>query len=146
MGSAIPVAMRMITVHAVAHKNKRTASELARIGRRQQITEPSHRLNDIHAELLADAPDEDLNRIRIAIKILIVEMFDQFGARHDPTGVMHEIGQQPVFVRGKLHRIAVDRNPAGAGIEPDRPAGELLLACPAERRSSARTRASTSSR
>src|ERR1051326_6553130 len=99
----MPVAMRMTTVQAVAHKNKRTASELARIGRRQQITEPPHRLDDIDPELFANPPNEDLNGIGVAIKILIVKMLDQFGARDYPPGMVHEIGQQPVFVRCQLY-------------------------------------------
>jgi len=35
--------------------------------------------DDIGTEFLADARDEDLDRIRIAVEILIVDMFDQLG-------------------------------------------------------------------
>src|ERR1700731_3576000 len=44
-------------------------------------------------------------------------MLDYLAARYDPPRMMHQIGQQPVFVRGKLDRVAVDRCPARAGIE-----------------------------
>ena len=54
-------------------------------------------------------------------------MLDQFGARDHAPGVMHQIGEQPVFVAGELDRIAVDRDAPGARIEPHRPAHELAL-------------------
>src|SRR5438045_5726871 len=38
------------------------------------------------------------------------------------AGVVHEVAQQPVFVAGELDRIAIDRDTAGAGVEPDRSA------------------------
>src|ERR1700730_12410709 len=44
-------------------------------------------------------------------------MLDDLAARYDPPRMMHQIGQQPVFVRGKLDRIAIDRHPARACIE-----------------------------
>ena len=40
---------------------------------------------------------------------------------------MHEIGEQPIFVRGELDRITVHRDAPGAGVEPHRPAVELAL-------------------
>ena len=54
-------------------------------------------------------------------------MLDQFGARHHAPGVVHQIGQQPVLVRGHLDRIAGDADPAGAGIQRHRPAGQFGL-------------------
>src|SRR5690349_18415153 len=119
--------MRMTTVQAVAHKNNRTASELARIGRRQQITEPPHRLDDIDPEFFGNAADEDLDRIGVAVEILVVEMLDQFGARDYPPGMMHQVRQQPVLVRCELHWIAVDGDSAGARIEANWPARELAF-------------------
>jgi len=40
---------------------------------------------------------------------------------------MHEVGEQPIFVRGELDRIAIHRDAPGAGVEPHRPAVELAL-------------------
>jgi len=54
-------------------------------------------------------------------------MLDQFGAGHHAAGMVHQIGEQPVFVAGELDRIAVDRDAAGARIEPHRAAHELAL-------------------
>src|SRR5580700_11554002 len=109
----MPVMMRMTTVQAVAHRNRRSASELARIGRREQITETAHRLDYVDAELFADAADEHFDGVGIAVEILVVEMLDKLGAGDDAAGVMHQVGQQPVFMRSELHRIAVDSNPPG---------------------------------
>src|SRR5277367_6750642 len=75
---------------------------LSRIWRRrcQQIAKAPHRLDDIDVELLADAADENFNGVGVAVEVLVVKMFDQFGTRHHAPGMVHEIGQQPVLVRG----------------------------------------------
>src|ERR1700742_2158608 len=117
--------VRITTTQADAEKNSRVASELRRMGaslcphgrRRQQISEAADGLNDVDIELLADAPDEDLDGVGVAVEVLVVEMLDQFGARHYASRMMHEIGEQPVFMRGHLHRIAADTDLAGAGVE-----------------------------
>jgi len=70
----MPVTIRITTVQTMAHRNKRTASELARIGRRQQITKSSHRLDHVDAELFANAPDENLDRVGVTIEVLVVQM------------------------------------------------------------------------
>src|SRR5580692_8390381 len=104
----MPVMMRITTVQPVAQRKSRSASELARIGRCEQITETAHRLNDVDTKLLADAADEYFDRIGVAVEILVVKMLDQFGARHHASGMVHQIGQQSVFVGRELDRIAVD--------------------------------------
>src|ERR1700674_1161022 len=111
---------------AVAVRNRRCASELTYIGRRaEQVTEATHGLDHVVAELLAQAANEHLDGIGIAVEVLIVEMLDELGARHHAADVVHQIGEQPVLVRGEPHRIAVDRDAARAGVEEKRPAGEL---------------------
>src|SRR5882762_6524255 len=123
-----PLANRMTTVQAVADTNSRSASELARIGGGcEKVAEAAHGLDDLDAELLADAPDEDLDGVGIAVEVLVVEMLDQFGARHHPPGVMHQVGQQAVFVGGELDRRAIDGDAPGAAVEPHRTAQELAL-------------------
>ena len=54
-------------------------------------------------------------------------MLDQFGARDYAAGMVHEVGEQAVFVTGELDRIAVDRDAIGAGVEANRSAIELAL-------------------
>src|SRR5260370_5123470 len=126
----MPVTRRITTVQVAAEKNRRSASELARIGRAEEIAETAHGLYHVDAELLADSADEDLDGVGVAVKILVVEMLDQLGARDHAAGVVHEVGEQPVFVRGELDRVAVDRDTAAAGIEAHRPADQLALGVP----------------
>src|SRR5262249_20182857 len=123
----MPATTSITTVQAAAERNNRSASELARIGQCEQVAEAPYRLDHVDAELLANPSDEDLDGVGVAIKILIVKVLDQLGARHHAAGVMHEIGEQPIFVRGELDRIAVYRDAAGARIEPHRSAVELAL-------------------
>src|SRR5215210_6347988 len=128
---AMPVRRRITTVQAVADRKRRSASELARIvWGREEITETAHGLDDVDAELLADAADKHFDGVGIAVEVLVVEMLDQFGARNDPPGMVHQIGQQAVFMGGELDRIAIDGHAAVAGVEPHRAAGELALGMP----------------
>src|SRR5262249_23012266 len=140
--STIPVTTRIRTVQVVAEKNSLSASELRRIAwRRQQIAEPAHGLDHVDTELPADTADKDFDGVGIAIEILVVEVLDQLAAGAHAAGMVHEVRQQPVLVRGELHRIAVDADPAGAGVEPHRPAVELALGVPgrtAQQRTDAR--------
>src|SRR5580692_4984850 len=124
----MPVTRRMTTVQVVADKNRRSASELRRIARRcEEITQAAHRLNHVNAELLADAPYENFDRIGVAIEILVIEMLDQLAARDYAARMMHEVGKQAILMRRQFHWIAVNRHAPGAGIEPHRPAVELAL-------------------
>src|SRR5215471_3413181 len=124
----MPVTTRITTVQVVAEKKSRSASELRRIARgSEHIAEPAHGLDDVDAELLAHAADEDLDGVGVAVEILIVEMLDQLAARHHAACMMHQIGEQAIFVRGELDRIAVDRHTAGARIEAHGAAIELAL-------------------
>src|SRR2546423_2440668 len=68
-------------------------------------------------------------------------MLDRLAARILATGIMHEIREQPILVRRKLHGIAVHADATGAGVEPDRSAIELALGVPggaAQQRADAR--------
>jgi hypothetical protein len=90
------------------------------------VAETADRFDQIDAELLAQAADKNLDRIGVAVKILIVEMFRQFGARDHLVGMVHEIFQHLVFMGGELDRIAIDGHTAGAQIEAHRPADKLV--------------------
>src|SRR5262245_27173050 len=117
----MPVTTRITMVQVVAEKNSRRASELRRIARwSEQIAKPAHGLNDIDAELFADAADEHLDSIGVAIEVLVVEMLDQFAARDHAAGMMHEVGEQAIFVRGELDRIADAGNTSGTGCGANR--------------------------
>src|ERR1700747_1173076 len=123
--------VRITTTQADAEKNSRVASELRRMpaslctggGWRQQISKAADGLDDVHVELLADAANEDLDGVGVAVEVLVVEMRDQLGPRHHAAGMVHQILQQAVFMRGHLDRIAGDRDAVGASVERHRTAG-----------------------
>ncbi len=75
-------------------------------------------------------PDKDLDGVGVAVEILIVKMFDEFGSRNDAALVMHQIGEQPVFERCELDRLAIDRNPPASGVEMQRTAHEFRRRVP----------------
>src|SRR5215475_2694349 len=54
-------------------------------------------------------------------------MLNQFSARYNASGVVHQIGEQSVFVTGEFDRVAADRYAASACVEAYRPAIELAL-------------------
>src|SRR5690606_15772133 len=47
------------------------------------VSHPTHCLDQVNAELFAQPPDKHFNRVRIPIKILVVEMFHQFRPRNN---------------------------------------------------------------
>src|SRR5689334_19835619 len=91
----------------------------------ERIAEAADRGDYVGSELLPDPRDEDLDRIRIAIEILVVNMLDELGSRHDLALVVHQIGQELIFLGGELHRLAVQGDLARSRVEPDVAGGEL---------------------
>ena len=81
----------------------------------------------------------------VAVEILLVKMLDDLAARDDAPSMMHEIGQQAIFVARELDRRVIDRDAPGARVSRTGPTARSLVAWPAARRISARRRASTSS-
>src|SRR5258708_19096680 len=98
-------------------KDSSLSRRAAQFGIFQRIAKPAYRLNEACVEFLAQAADKDLDRVGVAVEILVVEMFHQFGARHHLAAMMGERGQQPVFLAGELHRIAVIGDAAGTGVD-----------------------------
>src|SRR5215467_1680434 len=122
------VTSKITTVQAVADRNSRSASELARIaGRSQEESQATDGLDDVDAELFADPADEDFDGVGVAVEILVIEVLDELGPRYHPTGVVHKVGQQAIFVRCQLDRIAFNGDAAGPGIQTHRPAIELTF-------------------
>src|SRR6185312_9354527 len=115
------------SVHAAAEANSLKARELNLIACvREAVAEPADSLDEVDGKLLAQAPDEHLDGIRVAVEILLVEMLDKLGAGDHTAPVQHEISEHAIFVGGKLHRLAVDRDARGLGIEAERPAFHLV--------------------
>ena len=59
----------------------------------EKIAEAAHGLDDVDAELLAQAADEHLDGVRIPVEILVVEVLGQFAPRDDAAGMVHQIGR-----------------------------------------------------
>ena len=111
----------MTTVQAAADKNSRSASELARIGRGEQIAEPAHGLNHVNAKLLADAADEPayvpaLEGAGYILRIREADLFEHRMFKGPDTDInLHvfsencpEIEQMLLF-RDRLRANAADR-------------------------------------
>src|SRR4029079_11237491 len=106
------------SVHAAAEANSLNARELSLIVRvREAVAEPADSLDEIDGKLLAQASDEHLDGVGVAVEILLVEMLDQLGARDDALPVHHEISEHAIFVGGELDRAAVQRHPRGLGVK-----------------------------
>ena len=99
----------------------------------------------IDAELAAQPPDEHFDGVGVAVEVLVVEMLDQFAARDDAADVMHEIAEQPVFVAGQLDRASPTETRPARVSSRTWPTTISQVAWPEARRSSARSRASSSS-
>src|SRR5688572_744394 len=97
------------STHAAAVTNSRNASELVFIAvLREAIAKTANGLDHLGRNLLAQPADEHLDGIRIAVEVLLVKVLDQLRARDDALVVMHEIGEQAVFVRGELDGLAIE--------------------------------------
>src|SRR5690242_14274572 len=85
---------------------RRNASDLSFIGSTAHaVAEAAYGLDHVGRNLLAQAADEHLDGVAVAIEVLLVEMLDQLRARYDAAAVMHEIGEQAVLVRRELHLL-----------------------------------------
>src|SRR5215510_1081676 len=98
----MPATGRTSSTHAAAVAKSRNARELVRIALREPVAQAANGLDHVRRDLLAQASDEHLDSIGVAVEILLVEMRDQLGARDDAIVVMHQVGEQPILVRGEL--------------------------------------------
>src|SRR5665213_2962134 len=126
-----PAAMSASALHSDAAAMRRKASELvfSIAWNDDAIAKPADCLDDVRRHLLAQPADENLDRVRVAIEVLIVEMLDQLSAGDDPIAVVHEVFEHAILVRSELHRIAVDGHLAGAAVETrlDSRAGKVTV-------------------
>src|SRR4051812_16837147 len=73
--------------------------------------------DDVSAEFLADSGHEHFDRVRIPVEVLVVDMLNELGSAHHLALVVHEVGEELVFLRGELHRLASLGHLAGARVE-----------------------------
>src|SRR5258706_5110112 len=123
-----PTSGSTIIVQAAAVANNLKASELNLIGfLGQPVAEAANGLDQVTWNLLAQSADEHLDRVAVTIEILIVEMLDELRTRHHPAVMMHQIGQEAIFVRGELDGLPGERHPGRLGIKPQWAALDLAL-------------------
>src|SRR6185503_1917710 len=85
----------------------------------ETVTEAADGGDDVGAQFLADARDEYLDGVRIAVEILVVDMLDELGPADHLALVVHEVGQQFIFLGRELDRLAVLGDLARARVEAD---------------------------
>src|SRR5262245_32322909 len=106
------------SVHSAAVANRRKASELSVIAfAGEPIAKTPHGGDHVRRDLLAQTADEDLDRVAVAIEVLVIEMLNELRARHDTAVMVHEVGEQPVLVRGELDGLARERDARRLGVE-----------------------------
>src|SRR5690606_36198967 len=112
--SAHPPAMLAHTTHKSAPSNRRERRDLRRLTRSTE-NEPlsSYGREERLGKLLANAADQNIEHVRIAIRIARVDVFHELSAAHDTTCVMHQDGENPIFVRGQLERLSVTVETSG---------------------------------
>src|SRR5690606_27282042 len=109
---------RISIVETIAVANSRKASELSLIGLLgEPVTETADGLDQISRDFFTQPADEDLDRVAVAIEVLVIEMLDKLGARHHPLVVVHEVREQPVLVRRQLDRLTIARDAGRSRIE-----------------------------
>src|SRR5215813_8271434 len=124
--SRMPPIRSAAAIQQAAARIRRSARELSFIsGRRQTITEATDGGDVVGAELLAQAADEHLDRVRLAIEILVVDVLDQLRAGDDLALVVHEVVDEPELLRRELDGDAADRDPPGAGVDAEIAAFQL---------------------
>jgi NADPH-dependent 2,4-dienoyl-CoA reductase/sulfur reductase-like enzyme len=83
-------------------------SLLLRGGIDQSVAQTFFRDDPVRADLSPQDADEHLDRIRIPLVILAVDLLGQLGARDDAAGMVHQIVEHLVLIGRQLHRRAVD--------------------------------------
>src|SRR5690606_37723012 len=79
----------------------------------------------VGTQLLADAGDENLDRVRIAVEILVIDVLDQLGSADHLALVVHQVAEQLVFLRGQLDRLSGQGDAARARVEANVARNEL---------------------
>src|SRR6186997_2522838 len=83
------------------------------------VTEAANGSDRIRAQLLSDARYEHLDRVAVAVEVLVVDMLNELGSADDLALVVHQVGQKLIFLGGELHRIPRLGDLAGTRVEPD---------------------------
>src|SRR5262249_57139473 len=82
------------------------------------VAEAAAGRDDVDAELAADAADQHLDGVALALDILGIEMLGQLELRYHTSGMMHQVAQQPLFLRRHVYPPALHPPPHLAPSHP----------------------------
>ena len=88
-------------------------------GRTELVAQASARGDQAGPEFPTQTIDQNLDDIRVAVKILIINMFRQFGLGNDLLFVLHQVFQDPVFQGSKVNQVSIGRDTGATGIDQD---------------------------
>jgi prepilin-type N-terminal cleavage/methylation domain-containing protein len=122
LGCLVPTYISILPTDAFAVSYARGPSSLRFV---EPVAQSAHGFNQARRQFLAQAGNEYLDRIRIAIEILSINMFGQFRSGDDFTRVMHQVGENPVFMARQRQGSSIHAGTAAAGIQGQRTANQL---------------------
>jgi hypothetical protein len=61
----------------------------------QAVAEAAHGFDQAGGQFLAQATDEDLDGVRVAVAVVRVDVFGQFAARDDLAAPVQQVGRGP---------------------------------------------------
>src|SRR5690606_6509721 len=89
------------------------------------VAEAPHRLDHAGRQLPAQARDEHLDGVGVALEVLRVEMLGELRARDHLALAVQQAREQAELVTGERQGIAVDRHTGAASVENQRAARDL---------------------
>src|SRR5690606_10915194 len=89
------------------------------------IAEAPDRLDHAGRQLSPQSRHEDLDRVRVALEVLRIELFRELGARYDFALAVQQAGEQAKLVARERQGTAVHRHAGAAGVEHDVATGDL---------------------
>src|SRR5690606_12228221 len=92
-------------------------------GSAHAVSQAAHSLDGALRKLLAQTRDEDVDGVGVAVEVLPIDVVDEFVARYDFAGTLHEYCQHPIFMAGEAQRGAIHSDPGLARIKHDVAAG-----------------------
>ena len=139
IGSAPRAATRVS--RAVSDLARRAAPGISTVesGIADQVAETAQGLDEICAELLAQAVYQHLDHVGVLVEALVVNVLGQLRLGDDGAGPVHEIGQQATLQRGQHHGFATPGDLAGRGIQLHFAASQQCAHRPFTTRASTRT-------
>src|SRR5215831_13557868 len=78
------------------------------------VTETANGLDGVGANLAPQSRDEHLERVRVAIRVRVVDVVAQLALRHHAVAMVHQIRQHAELLAGQLDLAPVERHARAA--------------------------------